>query len=94
VLCALALLQLSEDTSAPQIARVVPLTPQAIRRAASEGKSRTARVHVFEESDSGTMCAEQRVAQAGRSPSGARMRSVISERGGNAPRAGEGGRYG
>src|ERR1035438_9624720 len=32
VLRALALLQLAEDTSAPQIARVIPLTPQAIRR--------------------------------------------------------------
>jgi hypothetical protein len=43
-------------------------TPEAIRRRdrpASEGKSRTARVHVFEESDSGTVCAEQRVAQEG-----------------------------
>ena len=32
VLRALALLQLAEQTGAPQIARVVPLTPQAIRR--------------------------------------------------------------
>jgi transposase len=32
VLRALALLQLAEDASAPQIAKVVPLTPQAIRR--------------------------------------------------------------
>jgi putative transposase len=32
VLRALALLQLAEHTSAPQIARVIPLTPQAIRR--------------------------------------------------------------
>jgi putative transposase len=32
VLRALALLQLAEDTSAPQIAKVLPLTPQAIRR--------------------------------------------------------------
>jgi putative transposase len=32
VLRALALLQLAEHTSAPQIAQVVPLTPQAIRR--------------------------------------------------------------
>jgi putative transposase len=32
VLRALALLQLAEHTSAPQIAHVVPLTPQAIRR--------------------------------------------------------------
>src|SRR5580704_13350492 len=32
VLRALALLQLAEHTSAPQIARVIPLTPEAIRR--------------------------------------------------------------
>ena len=32
VLRALALLQLAEDASAPQIAKVIPLTPQAIRR--------------------------------------------------------------
>jgi transposase len=32
ILRALALLQLAEETSAPQIARVIPLTPQAIRR--------------------------------------------------------------
>jgi hypothetical protein len=32
VLRALALLQWAEDASAPQIAKVIPLTPQAIRR--------------------------------------------------------------
>ena len=32
VLRALALLQLAEDASAPQIAKVIPLTPQALRR--------------------------------------------------------------
>jgi putative transposase len=32
VLRALALLQLAEEVSAPQIAKVIPLTPQAIRR--------------------------------------------------------------
>ena len=32
ILRALALLQLAEDASAPQIAKVIPLTPQAIRR--------------------------------------------------------------
>ena len=32
VLRALALLRLSEDVSAPQIAKTIPLTPQAIRR--------------------------------------------------------------
>jgi hypothetical protein len=35
------------------------------------------------------VCAGQRVVQEGSSPSGARMRGVISERGGNASRAGE-----
>ena len=35
------------------------------------------------------VCAGQRVVQEGSSPSDARMRSVISERGGNASRAGE-----
>ena len=34
VLRALALLQLAEGASAPQIAKVIPLTPQAIRRLA------------------------------------------------------------
>ena len=47
-----------------------------------------------QKSAEGILCAEQRVAQEGSSPSGARMRSAISERGGNASRAGEGGRYG
>jgi homeodomain-containing protein len=32
ILRALALLQFAEDASAPQIAKVIPLTPQAIRR--------------------------------------------------------------
>ena len=32
VLRALALLQLAQESSAPQIAKVIPLTPQAIRR--------------------------------------------------------------
>ena len=56
--------------------------------------NRTADVNVQEKSDCAVVCAEQRVAQEGSSPSGARMRSAISERGGNASRAGEGGRYG
>jgi hypothetical protein len=46
------------------------------------------------ESELPIVCAEQRIVQEGSSPSGARMRSAISERGGNASRAGEGGRYG
>jgi len=49
---------------------------------------------VGRESEGPIVCAEQRVAQEGSSPSGARMRSAISERGGNASRAGEGGGYG
>lgn len=42
-----------------------------------------------EKSDSAIRCAGQRVVQEGSSPSGARMRSVVSERGGNASRAEE-----
>jgi len=41
-----------------------------------------------EKSAEAVVCAGQRVVQEGSSPSGARMRSVISERGGNASRAG------
>ena len=63
-------------------------------RPAGEGKSRTARVHVFEESDSGTVCAEQRVDREGSSPSGARMRGAVSKSGGNSSLAGKSGRYG
>src|SRR4029453_1975693 len=40
-------------------------------------------------SETRLVCAGQRVVQEGSSPSDARMRSVISERGGNASRAGE-----
>ncbi len=43
----------------------------------------------LEKSDSAIVCAGQRVVQEGSSPSGARMRGAISERGGNASRAGE-----
>ena len=46
-------------------------------------------MHGRQKSDLGVVCAGQRVVQEGSSPSGARMRSVISERGGNASRAGE-----
>ena len=42
-----------------------------------------------EKSAEAVVCAGQRVVQEGSSPSGARMRSVISERGGNASRAEE-----
>jgi hypothetical protein len=34
-------------------------------RPVGEGDSHTARMHVFEESDSGIVCAEQRVTQEG-----------------------------
>ena len=42
-------------------------TPEAILRdrPVGKGESRTARVHVFEESDSGIVCAEQRVDREG-----------------------------
>ena len=56
--------------------------------------SRESNMHAGGESDGCVVCAEQRVDQEGSSPSGARMRSAISERGGNASRAGEGRRYG
>ena len=45
--------------------------------------------HGLAKSDFAVVCAGQRVVQEGSSPSDARMRSVISERGGNASRAGE-----
>jgi hypothetical protein len=45
-------------------------------------------------SDGVIVCAEQRVAQEGSSPSGARMRSAVSEGGSNVSLAGESGRYG
>src|SRR6266851_6718963 len=47
-----------------------------------------------QKSAEGVVCAEQRVVQEGRSPSGARMRSAVSKSGGNASLAGERGRYG
>jgi hypothetical protein len=51
-------------------------------------------MHGGGESYSGVVCAEQRVDREGSSPSGARMRSAVSERGGNASRAGKRNRYG
>ncbi len=42
-----------------------------------------------EKSADAVVCAGQRVVQEGSSPSDARMRGVISKRGGNASRAGE-----
>ena len=58
-------------------------------RTAGEGSGRNARVYAPEESDSGIVCAEQRIVQEGLSPSGARMRGAISKSGGNASLAGE-----
>ena len=51
-------------------------------------------MHVSGESDEQVVCAEQRVDREGSSPSGARMRSAVSESGGNSSLAGESGRYG
>jgi hypothetical protein len=56
--------------------------------------SQTADMYVPEESDGGVVCAEQRTDQEGSSPSGAQMRSAVSESGGNASLAGASGRYG
>jgi hypothetical protein len=60
----------------------------------AKAKNRTADVYVQEKSDCAVVCAEQRVAQGGQSPPGARMRSAVSESGGNASLAGKKGRYG
>src|SRR5215469_9855002 len=49
---------------------------------------------IWEQSYNPIVRAEQRVAQEGQSPSGARMRGAISKSGGNSSLAGEGGRYG
>ena len=46
------------------------------------------RMHGGEESDSGILCAGQRPDQVGSSPTGAQVRSAISESGGNASLAG------
>ena len=45
-----------------------------------EGNSRTARMHVPEESHDGIVRAEQHVVQEGSSPSGGQMRSAISNK--------------
>ena len=47
-----------------------------------------------QKSAEGILCAEQRVAHEGSSPSDARMRSGVSKSGGNVSLAGEKGRYG
>ena len=46
-------------------------------------------MHEHGKSDGPVVCAGQRDGQEGSSPSGARMRGAVSERGGNASRAGE-----
>ena len=51
--------------------------------------SRTPRMHAVGKSDGLIVCAGQRDGQEGSSPSGARMRSAVSESGGNASLAGE-----
>jgi hypothetical protein len=38
---------------------------EADHRTAGEGQGRIARMHIFEESDSGVVCAEQRIVQEG-----------------------------
>jgi hypothetical protein len=63
-------------------------------RPAREGLSLNLGMHATEESDWLIVCAEQRIVQEGWSPSDARVRSVISERGSNVSGAEEGGRYG
>jgi hypothetical protein len=57
-------------------------------------KNYNADAHALEESDCAVVCAEQRDAHEGSSPSDARMRSGVSKGGGNASLAGEKGRYG
>jgi hypothetical protein len=47
---------------------------------AGEGLGHTARMYVPEESHSGILRAEQQVVQEGSSPSGAQMRSAISNK--------------
>ena len=49
-----------ENRETSEIPEVVPHD-----RPVGEGVSRTAHKHVFEESDSGVVCAEQRVVQEG-----------------------------
>jgi hypothetical protein len=67
---------------------------QQDRDRSAKAQSHNADMHDPEKSDRAVVCAEKRIDQGGSSPSGARMRSAISERGGNASRAGEGRRYG
>src|SRR5271157_5424897 len=66
-------------------------SPVSARETGADRRAKVRRkacMHAGEESDRGVLCAEQRVDREGSSPSGARMRSAISERGGNASRAG------
>src|SRR5580658_649940 len=58
------------------------------RRAGGGTQKGTPFANAAGKSDHCVVCAEQRVDREGSSPSGARMRSAVSERGGNASRAG------
>jgi len=62
---------------------------QYVAGGSGKASGRTPDIYAGEKSDACVVCAGQRVVQEGSSPSGARMRGVISERGGNASRAGE-----
>jgi len=70
--------------------REAPSAPAAGKAAGrlEKAMSRESNMHAGRESDGCVVCAEQRVDREGSSPSGARMRSAVSERGGNASRAG------
>ena len=57
-------------------------------------KEARADLTVWQKSAASIVCAEQRVAQEGSSPSGARMRSTVFKSGGNSSLAGKSGRYG
>ena len=69
--------------------REISRAPLAVGKGRSvKAHRRTTDTHVLEKSDCAVMRAEQHVVQEGQSPSGARMRSAISESGGNASLAG------
>src|SRR5579862_2164235 len=69
--------------------RETPLAPAADEAMGRLEKAMSQEPNMYAdgESDGCVVCAEQRVDREGSSPSGARMRSVVSERGGNASRA-------
>jgi hypothetical protein len=74
--------------------RETPSTPivQIAAGRLEKAMSQKSNMHVGGESDGCVVCAEQRVAHEGLSPSDARMRSGVSKSGGNASLAGEEGR--